>query len=319
MYYIDEQATTKTIDSALKLARQAHIDGIIAAGGAKAMNLGRVLASIYYETRSPYEVLDSAEAKAKPQHLICVPTTMRDRFLFTPYIPVVDSRSSQVKIIQAPQGVCEAVILDPTLILYLSDSQKVAMSLETLGLAIESYISPKANFFSDMAVEKAVERLGYASKGVPTLEATTPQEVLLSEGGLMASIAAATSSLGAASLLSLCLNSRYNITSSLIATILLPHIIDDAKKFKLDRLSKISRIIRAADAKSTDSEAADALAEYVRQEIAKTNLPARLKDLSVTIDQLAIISEDAGQTPLINTLQRSMTSDDLFTLIKQAF
>ena len=135
----------------------------------------------------------------------------------------------------------------------------------------------------------------------------------------MASIAAATSSLGAASLLSLCLNSRYNITSSLIATILLPHIIDDAKKFKLDRLSKISRIIRAADAKSTDSEAADALAEYVRQEIAKTNLPARLKDLSVTIDQLAIISEDAGQTPLINTLQRSMTSDDLFTLIKQAF
>jgi alcohol dehydrogenase len=63
----------------------------------------------------------------------------------------------------------------------------------------------------------------------------------------------------------------------------------------------------------------DALAEYVRQHIAKANLPARLKDLNVSIEQLSLSAEDGGELDLITTVQRSMTSDDLFDLIKQAF
>ena len=49
------------------------------------------------------------------------------------------------------------------------------------------------------------------------------------------------------------------------------------------------------------------------------NLPARLKDMSVTIEQLSLAAEDAGQLELINYLPRSTNADDLFDLIKQAF
>ena len=67
------------------------------------------------------------------------------------------------------------------------------------------------------------------------------------------------------------------------------------------------------------SDAVNALTEYVRQHLAKANLPARLKDLAVTMEQLALVAEDAGSLELINSLPRSMTSDDLFDLIKLAF
>ena len=135
----------------------------------------------------------------------------------------------------------------------------------------------------------------------------------------MASLAAASSSIGAGSLISMCVNSRYKITRSLTSLILFPYIIEDAAKFRKDRLAHLSRILRACPFDAGDDEAVAALVEYVRQHIAKANLPARLKDLNVTIEQLALCAEDAQDVDLINTLQRSMTSDDLFDLIKQAF
>ena len=49
------------------------------------------------------------------------------------------------------------------------------------------------------------------------------------------------------------------------------------------------------------------------------NIPARLKDLSLSIEQLALAAEDAGELDLMNSLQRSMTTDDLFELIKKAY
>jgi alcohol dehydrogenase len=117
----------------------------------------------------------------------------------------------------------------------------------------------------------------------------------------------------------MCVNSRYKITKSLTSLILFPYIIEDAAKFRKDRLAHLARILRAAPMDSTDDDAVTALVEYVRQHIAKANLPARLKDLNITIEQLALCAEDAQDVDLINTLQRSMTSDDLFDLIKQAY
>ena len=66
-------------------------------------------------------------------------------------------------------------------------------------------------------------------------------------------------------------------------------------------------------------EAVARFAEHIRQLLAKANLPSRLKELSISIEQLALSAEDAGQLELVNTLPRSMTSDDLFDFIKLAY
>lgn len=244
---------------------------------------------------------------------------MRDPFIFSPFTPVVDSRSLKNKLIRNKDALCKLVIFDPNLSLTLTENQTASMSIETLAIAIESYISQKASFFSDMIVEKATELLGYALDGSPSLTITTPVEVLLTQGGCMASLACAMSAPGVAASLSQTINARYRISRSLTSSILLPYIIEDAAKFKADRIAKLSKILRAAPEDATQDEAVTALSEYVRQKIAKNNLPTRLKDLSISIDQLALAAEDAGELDLMNTLPRSMTSDDLFDLLKLAF
>ncbi|MBO7638484.1 MAG: iron-containing alcohol dehydrogenase [Treponema sp.] len=316
---IPEGADTEVITNALSLARQAHIHGVIAVGGAKAINVGRAVATLYHENHEVYDFIDGSPTSTAPIPLIALPTTIRDHFLFTDRTPVVDARSSKIKLLKSPPGLCKLALFDPNLTVTLTENQTAAMAIETLAIATEAYLSQKATFFSDMIAEKAVELLGYAIDGSPTLTITTPQEVLYSQAGCMASLAAASSSIGAGSLISLCVNSRFKITKPLIASILFPYIIEDAAKFRSDRLARVSRILRAAPADSSDNDAVDALAEYVRQHIAKANLPARLKDLNVSIEQLSLSAEDGGELDLITTVQRSMTSDDLFDLIKQAF
>lgn len=345
---VPEAADTKTLEQALELARKSHIHGIIAAGGGKAMNLGRAVSALCGETKELYSFMDGEAITAKGVPLICLPTTSRDPFIFTDTIPVIDARSSKITLLKARYDLVNIVLFDPNHTVSLSENQIGAMTLETLCLAVEAYLSQKASFFSDMIAEKAVELLGYALEENQSLTVTTPKEELLAQAGCMASLAVATSAPGTATLLSLCINARYRISRSLVSAILLPYILEDAAKFKCARVSKLAKILKPTLGKYTDengeegegSVAADdaaaqgqeaaaesksgdevccAFADLVRQHLAKVNLPARLKDLSISIEQLSLAAEDAGQTPLMNTLARSMTSDDLFDLVKAAF
>lgn len=316
---ITNGATTQIISQALTLSREAHIHGVIAVGGAKTINIAKSVCSNFYEVHDLYEFVDGASPTVAPLPLLCVPSTMRDPFIFSPFTPVIDSRSNKNRLLRNKDGLVKLVLFDPNLSLTLTENQTASMAIETLCLATESYISQKSTFFSDMIVEKGMELLGYALDGSPTLTITTPAEVLLTQGGCMASLASSMSAPGCATLLAQTINARCRISRSLVSSILYPYIIEDAAKFKADKIAKLSKILRAAPEEATQEEAVSGLTEYVRQKLAQNNLPARLKDLSITIDQLALCAEDAGELDLINTLPRSMTSDDLFDLLKLAF
>lgn len=317
---IPNASDTETLATALDLAKNARVHGIIAVGGGRVLSLGKAVCALFYEEGSVYDMIDDQRVPGKKMlPLICVPTTNRDSFLFTDRTMITDSRSSKVKIIKTQNGLCRLVLWDPNLQIALSEKQVEIMSVEALAFAIEGYLSQKSTFFSDMIIEKAVQLLGYALDGAPNLSITTPQEVLLAQGGCMASLGAASSSFGATNILSIAINSRYKISRSLSATILLPYIIEDAATFRADKLAVIAKLLRACDSDASDAEASASLAEYVRQKIAKVNIPARLKDLSLSIEQLALAAEDAGELELMNSLQRSMTTDDLFEIIKKAY
>ena len=317
---LTQAADTQTLETILNLARNSHIHGIIAAGGGKTLALAKAACALFNEPHTSYDYIDGGAPTAGTIPLICVPTTIRDAFLFTDRVPLCDSRSGSAKIIKTQNGICKLVLWDPNLELTLTDKQSAAMGLETFSMALEAYLSRKSTFFSDMLIEKALQLMSYATDGSPTLTVTTPPEVLYTQAGCMASLGLASCSAGASTLLSLTINTRYKIPRALVSAILLPYIIEDATTFAAAKLAKIADIYRITDSnEDTDEKKALSLAEYIRQRIAKINIPARLKDLSLSIEQLSLAVEDAGQTDLIDSLQRSMTTEDLFELIKKAY
>lgn len=273
----NDGATTKDIENAVILAKQSHIHGIIAAGGEKAINAGCAVAALYNENRSIYDYIDNPGTTADSIPLICIPGTCRAPYAFTNSIPVTDSRSRQVRQLKIKDNACTLMLWDPNLSLTLTENQNTSLSLETLCLACEAYFSQKASFFSDMFCEKSFELLSYGMDEKKSLDITTPQEILLAQGGCMASLSVSTSSPG------------------------------------------IARLYGTADEKLSRDEAVQSFTENIRQKIAKANLPVRLKELNLTMEQLATCAEDAGQLDIMTMLPRSMTTDELFELMKQAY
>ena len=310
---------SKVIENALTLAKEAHVQGIIAIGGTKTTNIGRVVAALFNEGGNLYDYLDGTVPSEIALPLICVPTTMRDIFLFSDKTPIIDARSRQLKTLKLQNNITKLTIFDPNLSVSLTDNQTASITLETLCMAIESYISQKSNFFSDTICEKAMELIVSSLDGAPTLSSATSPELFFAEGGCMTSIACGIAFPGAANLLALAINARFKISHSIVTSILFPYIIEDAAKYKTEKLAKVARILRIATEATSDEAAVTALSENIRNRLAMANLPTRLKDLSVSIEQLSLAAEDAGNLELINYMPRSMTADDLFDLIKQAY
>ena len=317
---LGEVSDSKTIDAAVKLARSSHIQGVIAAGGGKAVSVGRAVAALFNEKADIYSFLDGNSVTASPLPLIALCTTCREANAFTDKIPLTDSRSNQLKVLKVSNSLCRAAVFDPNMSVTLTDNQTESMELESLCLAAESYFSQKANFFSDMLAQKSAELLHLTMDGSESLTVTSPKEELRVQGGCLAGIASSASSFGPAGLLAMAINARFKISRSLVASILFPYVIEDCAKFKTDRVSEFAGFFGIEGAEGADSQGkAQTFADNIRQRMAKANLPTRLKDLSVSIEQLALAAEDAGKLEYANYLPRSMTSDDLFELIKAAY
>ena len=318
---LTEGNTTKIAERALILARESHVHGIIAVGGTKALSIGRLVAAFFNEIHDFYTFVDGSLPTTSPIPCICVPTTFREPFVFTNEVPVTDSRNNQLKIMRVQNNLCKLVLVDPNLMLTLTDNQKSTIEIEVMNMATEAYLSQKANFFSDMFVEKGLQLLSYAMDGSPSLEITTPEEILLAQAGTMISLATASSSLGLSSLLSMTINSRYKLSKSLVSAILFPYAVEDAAQYKsarIERLAKVMKIVPEDNELERD-EIVRAFIDNTRQRLAKAKLPARLKDLQLSIEKLSLAVEDVQQVDIVNKLPRSMTTDDIFDFVKAAY
>ena len=309
---------TSTIERVLALAKDAHIHGIIAVGGNRISNVARTVASLFYELHSVYDFLEGATPTTSPLPLILVPSTLCDPFIFEDKTPVIDGRTRQIKMIRNQANLCKLAVFDPALTVSFTESQHTSMMLHTLCIALEAYTSQRANFFSDGVIEKALSLLSTVIHD--TDEAlTTPRENIFVQASSMISLAAACSSIGIGSGINLAINARHKISRSLVSTIMLPHMIEEIASYKTERLVKMADLLKVDSKATTNSEKVASLAEYVRNKIALQNLPARLKDISVTMEQLGIVAENTAELAGMYSFSRSMTADDIFEIIKNAY
>ena len=316
---IPSAPTSATLEQTLSLARGAHVHGVISLGGLKTAALARALASLYNETHDVYDFLAGAQPFSGALPFIEVPSTCRDPFLFMDRTPVVDARNRQIRLVKIQNGVCKAVVIDPNVYMNMSPNTAVSMIFHAIVLAVEGWVSTRSNFFSETMLGKAIELLLLALDPEQSKLVGTPSEMLVAQGGCMASMGVAVSSPGVATAISLACNARYKTSSSLVCSVLLPYIMEDAVRAKVDKIVTIGKMLGVSTAGLNSSEIARAAIDDIRRRLALAGLPTRLKDLGLTIDQLVPAAEDAAALDIMNYIPRAMSSDELFDLIKQAY
>ncbi len=312
--------SSEVLEQALTLARGAYIHGVIGCGGYGVGALARAVAGMYNETQSVYDLLEGLPLSSEALPFIAVPTGCDDPFVFSDVSAIADARNNNVNLVQLQKGICKLSIFDPNTYANLAPNALKAMVFHGLSIAFEGYISTQANFFSETILGKAISRLlAVLNPAEQRLSGTNPEEIIAQSACLIAiGISASKPGLGTALVLSC--GSRYQASGSLIAAVMLPHIIQDSYTARIDKVRAIARMLEVERLSEDDPHAvAQATIEEIRRRLSQANLPTRLKDLDLTIESLVPAAENAAQFSFMSYVPKPVAAPDIFEILKQAF
>ena len=316
---IKRSADSDIIENALGLARGVFVDAVIASGGMGAVAVGRAVASLYNETGSIYDFIEGKPCTAEPLPFIEVPSTCREPFTFTPFSPIVDVRSRKIHLLKIRSDLCKLCVFDTACYSNLDLNATTAAILQGVGIAFEGYISSKTNFLAEAILGKAIDRFLLSLDPQQDRIVGTTREMVIAEAACLTAVGISFSSPGLGTAIALSCAGRYNISSSVVGTILLPHLLINAQTSNLDKILKIGRMLNINTQGVDPLGIAQAAIEEIRRRLVQANLPTRLKDIDLTIEQLVAVSEDAVSLSFMNYIPKPMRSDDVFDLLKEAY
>ena len=309
------QSTSDEVVDALSIARGARVRAVIGLGGITTASVGRAVAALYSEEGDVYEYIEGKQPASAPLPFIEVATTCRDHAMFMNKTPIADARNNQIIYMKIQDDVCKGVVIDPNVFKHMPQATKSAMLFQSAVLAFEGFVSTKASFFTDAILTKSLGLIFSALDAESGVELPIPADELAAQGGFLASLGATVSASGAATAFAAACDARYRSHSSIISTILFPHIVEDNGRASAKKTQAIARILKVGD----EEDAGAAAARVLRGMIERQGLPSRLRDAGLSVEQLAAAAEDASKMEYMSYTPRAMTSDDLFDLAKRAY
>ena len=315
---IPAQATADVAEAAAVLAQGARCSAIIGFGGLKVQSIARITAMIAKSRTTVFELLDGENPKTDFIPYIAIPTTGRDPFLFSRNFIAVDPRDRSVKLVKSPRGLCTAAIVDGGLSETLSGKFASTTAFDGLCVAVEAYCSTKASFMSDALLEQGI--LLYTQM-IDSYIDNKMTEVAggATNAGLLMAMGCAVSSPGIGTALAFALNGRFPVAKSWCSTILLPYILERLVSARPEKLAKIAAIMGEPTVGASVGESANMAVDSIRRRMGILKVPARFKDYNLALDRLVPAAEIARNLEFVAFSPWTVSSDDAYDLLKQAF
>jgi alcohol dehydrogenase len=316
---ISEDPGTKTAEEIINLARGSRSQAVIGMGGARVLSLAKAVAMAAREEGDLDGIVDGRPLRTEGLPYLAIPTAYRDPFLYSDRVLLTDSRDRSAKIVAAQGDLTRLVLIDPTLCVSLSPKLSSLVCLDIVLECLEGYISQKASFFSDTIFEKAFE-LGFrALDGFISRPEDPQNRQSAAEAAFLSAYGLAASSLGIGSALGFCLNSRYSIPKASLSAIFLPYIMESASVSRVEKMARLAALSGEETAGLTSVEAAGKAIDGIRQRLGAMRVPTRLKDFDLKLDDLVESAAAARDMEMCAYLPRTMSVEDVYDILKQAF
>lgn len=312
-------ASTAGLQYLVSLARASQAEVVVGIGGIRVLAAARV-ASVAAGTRAELADVLSGKVKGRsPIAYVEVPSSYRNHVMLRDECVMTDGTTRHPIVVPVPEGTTRAVLVDPNLTLSMSSKYAAAAMMDTLLAAVEGYVSNRSSFYSDTLLLEAIALLGRALTGITETPNEPKHRVAASQAGLLSAVALASTSQGIGGALSYAINSRYTVPKSWIATILLPHVIDVLVSARPDKLKRVSHALGEQVRELKPEDAAYQASAAVRRIIGKLELPGRLREMDLAIDELVDVAEFASAMDMSATAPVPHTTSDLYDLVKLAF
>jgi alcohol dehydrogenase len=314
---IPTQTTADVAEAAALLAQGARCSAIIGLGGLKTQSIARLAAMIVKNRIDIFEVLDGSKIKEFIPY-VAIPTTGRDPFLFSRYFIAIDPRDRSAKLVNSPQGLCAAAIIDGGLSESLSGKFASTTAFDGFCVAVEAYCSIKASFLSDALLEQAI--VLYTQMMDSYIDNRHFDMVGgATNAGLLMALGCMVSSPGIGTALAFALNGRFPVAKSWCSTILLPYILEKLVAARPEKLAKIAALMGEPVMGAPVGESANMTIDAIRRRMGILKVPARLKDYNLSLDRLVPTAEAARNLEFVAFSPWTVSVEDAYDLLKLAF
>ena len=315
---VELEPPARVIDQSAAFAREKNIDIIVGLGGGSSLDTAKGTSIL---ATNPGEVLEYAGMDLVPNRglpKIMIPTTGSGSEVTRVFAPM-DEKTQTKAVVYTNFNLAEVVISDPLLASTMPPDLAADTGVDGLIAAIESFVSVKANPFSDLLALDAIRMI---STYLPIVYAKTDhmearQHVSLA--AIMANLAWQSAGLGAVHALTYVLESECNIRHARACSIMLPHVmaynlIGSLKKFGLIAKSMGENIDRLSD-----QEAAEKAINAVKRLLETVNISYRLSDYGVSSAQLPKLVDGAmKQARLFVPNPRDLAKEDVERIYQHA-
>jgi alcohol dehydrogenase len=291
---------------------------LVAVGGGSALDAakGIAIAAVNPQRGRDLDYRTSFAASGLP--IIAVPTTAGTGAETNAFGVVTDPVTRRKFYVGHPSTMPVAAILDPALTIGLPALATAATGLDALTHAIESYLSVRANPWSDgialQVIRLVSTHLPAACADGADLEARS--HLLLAAH--MAGIGMATTGLGLVHAIGHALGGRYDIAHGVTLAMVLAPVLRFSQPARQDRLAAIAVALGAGDSgrdAAWNTDAAIAAVTALRERIGLTMRPA---DYGISEPDFGPIAADALADEVIVNAPRQPASADIESILAAA-
>lgn len=302
------------IDAAVKLARDAKVDGVVSIGGGSSMDVAKLVALLAVGEEKLDDIYGVGMVKGRRLPLVLAPTTAGTGSEVTP-ISIVTTGEGEKKGVVSPVLLPDWAVLDAELTLGLPPAVTAATGIDAMVHAIEAYTSKRLkNPLSDALARDALRLLGgnihEACRNGTNREAR--HNMLL--GSMLAGMAFANAPVAAVHALAYPVGARFHVPHGLSNSLVLPQVIRFNAGSAEQHYSELAEILTPG-AKGNATERTRALVEMLSALPVDLGLPTRLRDVGIGHNDLGMLADDAmKQTRLLVNNPRDVVHADALAI-----
>lgn len=323
-------------ETCVEKARKFQAQAILGLGGGSNMDLAKIVATILTHGGTPRDYIGDDQIKGPILPLICVPTTAGTGSEVSGASVLTDTEKRMKVGILSNYLRPRVAVVDPLLTVSCPPKVTADSGIDALTHAIEAYTAVDNEDFplppgertiyqgrhpmGDLFAERAIQLIGANLRGAVTNGQDLAAREAMALAATLAGLAFSNVGVAAVHALEYPLGGATHCSHGAGNGLLLPFVMRFNMPARISRFARIAALLGEDVAGLTEPAAAERSVAAVERLKADIGIPARLRDLGVTQDQLPQFAEKAFAVKrILRVNPRPVTAADLEGILKSAW
>jgi alcohol dehydrogenase len=291
---------------------------LVAVGGGSAIDAAKGIAIAAVNPQRGRDLDYRGQFTHRALPIVAIPTTAGTGAETNAFGVVTDLQTRRKFYVGHASSMPVAAILDPDLTIGLPSAVTAATGMDALTHALESYLSVRANPWSDGIALQVIRMIGAHLPRAYTDGGDREARTQMLLAAHMAGIGMATTGLGLCHAIGHAIGGRFGVAHGVALTAVLPQVLSFNAPARTERLASVAFALDAGDANRDAGWNAGAAVDAVAGLAGRVGLAQGLTGLGITGADFAQIAADALDDEVLANTPRQPTAADIDSILLAA-